>query len=379
MSRRIRIKSLFVTILLLPLFLVGLPLAGVWWSGMDVSTYLQFPPTTTFVQHAGFSWPVFVLVAIFVVTVCGPFAVKIIRGPSPPQGRHSPKPFPGWGLFGVFLLISTWLLAWSRFSWFSPLQHYTFFPLWLGYIITVNGLTYSRIGRCLMVSEPVFLLFLFPVSAVFWWFFEYLNRFAQNWHYLGIESFSALEYVCHATLCFSTVLPAVMSTEEFLRTLTRFSRTLTHLWPLQVKSIRPAGFLVLLLFSAGLACISIYPDYLFPLLWVSPFLIIISVQIMMGEQTILASIRCGDWLPVLLPAMAALVCGFFWEMWNYKSLAHWEYSVPFVQRFHVFEMPLLGYAGYLPFGLECAVVASLSRKLLMSITRKGTCSEESVA
>jgi hypothetical protein len=31
--------------------------------------------------------------------------------------------------------------------------------------------------------------------------------------------------------------------------------------------------------------------------------------------------------------------------------------VPFVQRWPVFEMPLLGYTGYLPFGLECGLVA----------------------
>jgi hypothetical protein len=31
--------------------------------------------------------------------------------------------------------------------------------------------------------------------------------------------------------------------------------------------------------------------------------------------------------------------------------------VQFVNRFHVFEMPILGYAGYLPFGVECAVIA----------------------
>jgi len=60
---------------------------------------------------------------------------------------------------------------------------------------------------------------------------------------------------------------------------------------------------------------------------------------------------------VLTSALAALLCGFFWEMWNFCSLAKWVYHVPFVQRFQVFEMPVLGYAGYLPFGLECLVVA----------------------
>ena len=51
------------------------------------------------------------------------------------------------------------------------------------------------------------------------------------------------------------------------------------------------------------------------------------------------------------------MCGLVWETWNYYSLAKWIYNVPWVSRFHVWEMPLLGFAGYLPFGLECAVIA----------------------
>ena len=56
-------------------------------------------------------------------------------------------------------------------------------------------------------------------------------------------------------------------------------------------------------------------------------------------------------LPLLAAAaLAGLFCGFFWELWNAHSLARWEYTIPWVDRFHLFEMPLLGYAGYLPFG-----------------------------
>jgi len=62
-------------------------------------------------------------------------------------------------------------------------------------------------------------------------------------------------------------------------------------------------------------------------------------------------------------ALAALVCGLFWEMWNYGSLAHWEYSVPLVHRFEIFHMPLLGYSGYLPFGLECLAIGKLLETL----------------
>ena len=103
---------------------------------------------------------------------------------------------------------------------------------------------------------------------------------------------------------------------------------------------------------------------LFPLLWTAPLLVITAAQRLSGSPTIFAAIEEGDWRPIWLPAMAALVCGFFWEMWNYKSLAHWHYSVPYVARYHLFEMPILGYAGYLPFGLECRVVANLLRDIL---------------
>jgi hypothetical protein len=70
----------------------------------------------------------------------------------------------------------------------------------------------------------------------------------------------------------------------------------------------------------------------------------------------------GDWQRICRYGLAALICGFFWEMWNLHSLAKWIYFVPYVDRFHLFEMPLLGYAGYLPFGLECAVIAELFMK-----------------
>jgi hypothetical protein len=121
--------------------------------------------------------------------------------------------------------------------------------------------------------------------------------------------------------------------------------------------VKIGGWVIFLLSSAGLTGIGIWPSYLFPLVWVAPLLLITSLQAVAGEETIFSSMARGGWKSLWLPALAALVCGFFWEMWNYKSLSHWEYAVPFVHGFQVFEMPLLGYAGYLPFGLECVAVA----------------------
>jgi len=59
-----------------------------------------------------------------------------------------------------------------------------------------------------------------------------------------------------------------------------------------------------------------------------------------------------------MPARGRWRAVFFWELWNYRSLAKWVYTVPFVQRWPIFAMPLLGYTGYLPFGLECVLAVA---------------------
>ena len=276
--------------------------------------------------------------------------------------RH---PFPWWGVLGLLLTLVSWLLAWNRFTWFTPFQAHTFLPLWLGYILLMNGLTYWRSGSCLLNDRTGYFLALFPVSSIFWWFFEYLNRFVQNWHYVGIEEFSAIEYIVYASLSFSTVLPAVLSTEEFLYSFSRVTEPLTSSYRIHCGRTRFPALIVFLVSILGLSGIGLWPDFLFPLLWLSPLAIVVTIQKLSGQTTFLASISRGNWLPVWLPALAALLCGFFWELWNVKSYAHWVYSIPFVQKVHIFEMPVLGYLGYLPFGLECKAVGTLCEKLFL--------------
>ncbi|MCF7761993.1 MAG: hypothetical protein K9M98_15935, partial [Cephaloticoccus sp.] len=76
-----------------------------------------------------------------------------------------------------------------------------------------------------------------------------------------------------------------------------------------------------------------------------------------GQSALAREMARGDWQRAATWMVAALVCGFFWELWNFHSLAHWVYTVPGVERWHIFEMPAAGYTGYLPFGLECLLVA----------------------
>lgn len=339
--------------------LLGLPLAGVHLAGRPPAPYLEFPPRTQQVAHAPFSWVLFTLLAGLILLCVSPFVLRLLTVPVRSHSDQPPRAFPWWGWAGLLWTGLAWIIAWNRFEWVGAWQVQTFTPLWLGYVLVVNAWTEARSGHCLMRSRPRFFLWLFPLSAAFWWFFEYLNRFVENWHYLPVSDLTAWEYVWYATVPFSTVLPAVMSTTEWLSTWPRFDMAFSRLWRWEWVNRPITGWAGLIAAVLGLFGIGIWPDYLFPLVWVAPLVFLTSMALIRGEDTIFSGLRTGDWRAVYRPALAALVCGFFWELWNVKSLAHWEYAIPFVQCCHLFEMPILGYAGYLPFGLECAVVAGL--------------------
>ena len=365
----------WIIIALVLVAIVMLPLIGVLLAGRSIQPYLEVPPITHSATHEPFSWPLFTALAVLIVGAAAPFVARLsspvslgrlCQGQSSLPDRapslltpHPLRPFPWWGWLAVCWTLLAWLLAWTRFDWMRPFQPLTFTPLWLGYIVMVNALTCRRIGRCMMLHRPRYFFSLFPLSAGFWWSFEWLNRFVQNWHYLGGQELTAWEYVWQATIPFSTVLPAVLGTAELLTAYPRITAGLDQWGAVSFGHRARWGWGLVCGAACGLWGLGLWPDYLFSLVWVVPLLLIIAIQLIRGETTIFDATASGDWRTLWAAALAALICGFFWELWNFYSLAHWEYAVPFVHRFELFHMPLLGYAGYLPFGLECLAVADL--------------------
>ena len=345
------------------LLLIGLPLLGLVFENADLLYYLEFPPLTRYVIHAPFDPLAFIIIGAVEILMLSGFIVLFKRGfrqyTSVPFDQRPKYRFPAWGILGSIVMISGWVLAWTRFSWFEPLQAHTFCIPWVGYIIVVNALCIVRSGQSLVTDAPVRFLLLFPSSAVFWWYFEYLNRYVQNWYFVGVETFTKVEYVFHASLAFSTVLPAVLSTHRLLLTYRIFNSGLKSSVSISFLDNRHTAGLILLVAGAALVCIAKYPDYLYPLVWGAPLLVITSLQTLSGRPNLFNGLKRGDWRALLAAAIATLICGFFWELWNYKSLARWEYAVPFVNRFHIFAMPALGYASYLPFGWECLLAGQL--------------------
>ena len=131
--------------------------------------------------------------------------------------------------------------------------------------------------------------------------------------------------------------------------------------------IAPTRALLRCFFAAGwlmLALLLIWPHYFFPFLWLSPLFILEPVNVWRRNRSLLQHTAAGDWRPVLALWLGCLICGFFWEMWNFYSYPKWVYKIPFVDFLRVFEMPILGYGGYLPFSMELFAVYCLAMGLL---------------
>lgn len=330
------------------------PLLGLALAGVPLSGYLALPPRATFVPHASFEWSWFAALSLPVAGAAALFWIAIAN--ARPETDAQPRSrFPWWGWLGVGLGAAGWYLAWHGGGLPPEWRRDAFTPLWFGYVLAINGLAYRRFGWSLLTHRTGWFMALFPASAGFWWLFEYLNQFVGNWHYAGAGADGAWDYFVRASLPFSTVLPAVAGTWSWLRQFPRLDA-------MALPVLRGHATFARLALPGGalaLACVGVWPETLFPALWVAPLLVLWGLQELLLGETLLTPLQQGDWRPLLQPALAALVCGLFWEFWNSGSLAKWHYSIPHVQRFYIFEMPLLGYAGYLPFGVECALVMDL--------------------
>jgi hypothetical protein len=231
-----------------------------------------------------------------------------------------------------------------------------FFPLWLGYILTIDACVKVRSGSSLWSRSPVGFLKLFLASAPAWWLFEVMNWRTRNWEYLGVERFSALEYFVLCTVSFSTVMPAVFETAELVRTFPAIDRIRPR------TRIQPGRAFFGGLFATGLillACVLTWPKFAYPFVWMSLFFLIEPINIWLGRTGLTDTLRSGDWRPWISLSIGALICGFFWELWNFHSYPKWIYHTPGFEFLHVFEMPLLGYGGYLCFAWELYALRTL--------------------
>jgi len=263
------------------------------------------------------------------------------------------RKLPVYAWIGLGLILIFWVLNWSLEGLRT---HILFFPQWLGYCLFVDGLVYLRKGTSLIHRNIRNYIGLFFISAPVWWLFELLNKSTQNWIYLARDQFSDLEYFCYATLDFSTVIPAVLATAELASTFT----WIRNLKPIRIFASNKSTVLVFFLLGwIMLALMLIWPNYFYAFMWMSVYFIIEPINFWLGNRTLIGYSGKNDWRPMVVLAIGCMICGFFWEMWNIFAYPKWIYDIPGLNILHVFEMPLPGYLGYIPFSFELFAVYHL--------------------
>jgi hypothetical protein len=261
--------------------------------------------------------------------------------------------WPARGWIGLLLVGTCWPL-----NWLLPgvRTAYLFFPLWLGYILAVDAWVQSRTGSSIWKRSRTEFVFLFALSAPSWWIFELINRRLANWEYLGSGQFGPLQYNVLCTISFSTVMPAVFESAELLRSFSWIHRFAS--W----KRLPVTNGIVAGIFVIGLGMFTamlLWPRFFYPFAWTSVLFILEPLNRWFGRRNFFQQLEQGDWRLVISLAAGAVVTGFFWELWNYYSYPKWIYHTPGVEFAHIFEMPLLGYGGYIPFGLELGALRNL--------------------
>jgi hypothetical protein len=265
--------------------------------------------------------------------------------------------------FGIALNLASWRLAWSGPE---PLRYHSFFPLWAGYIVAIDGICRAVSGSSLISRLRWRAAWLFLISVPLWWLFEAANSRLDNWSYQSPYEYGWVAYHLEASLAFSTVVPAIFVTGELVRAVA-LKRPVR--WLRLAPSNRQLVTISLVGLAAFLATV-LFPETLFPFIWLSLFFAIDPLVARIGGRSLAGQVRVGRWDTVVVLAAATLVCGFCWELWNARSMPKWTYDIHYADWLRIFEMPLLGYGGYIPFGLEVyAIVCFADRVFRLGLGR----------
>ena len=211
-------------------------------------------------------------------------------------------------------------------------------------------------GRGLLVINkrlPVIIL----ISAGFWCIFELINIRIGNWYYISLPQETFRRYVGGYLLAYGTVLPGIMVTKVYLQHLIGEIKTAQfHIKGYPYYSIALGLVFLLLLY--------LFPLYCYALAWISFALIIDGYNYLKGYDSIMRDLEEGRTGGLVATMVSGLVCGMLWEFWNHWSITKWVYTVPFFEDLKIFEMPVLGYAGFVIFAIEVVTFVNLIRGLV---------------
>lgn len=260
------------------------------------------------------------------------------------------------------------LIAFVEINFFAVIQPFALWYLpmaWYGYILFVDGLVFKLKKKSLISTYPREFLLLVVLSVPFWLIFEAYNLFDLSWYYTHFS------IVMHLT-DFTTILPALMETFSLVNASgvgKRLDSRKTEKRHAGITTNNPFYRNVIkLLVLAGLLVFLVpflVPSIGFLFMWIGLFLLIDPLNYLYGKSSVIQKVSSGQRSVILRLFLSGLIMGLTWEFWNYQAYPKWIYAFSLLlSSYKLFEMPLLGYIGYLPFAMEAFVFYALFRSFL---------------
>ena len=226
---------------------------------------------------------------------------------------------------------------------------------WWGLVLALAGAVRLRHRTSPFSGIPDFVACA-AASVLFWDLFELLNLRLHDWWYVGVPR-TRLGGAAFSAICYATVLPAVRL--AFALASPRVDAGI-RVAPAAPRATRP----LFTLFAASLALVLVLPRVAFPLAWLLLWFLFEAELLRRHDSTArlsspLQAWRAGDRSVAWRFVAIALPFGLSWEALNYGCERGWVYTVPHFESGKLFEMPLPGYLGYLPFLLECGAALAL--------------------
>lgn len=263
---------------------------------------------------------------------------------------------------GLFALIISVLLLRLQFS-FMKTWFYCF--AWWSFILIMDSLNF-RIRKASPLSESI-KMFLFSafVSVFVWLIFELFNLRLKNWSYHNLP-FSAWERWLGYFIAFASVVPAMRELSFFMEGLLKKKSPAFFRIKATPTLLRLCVFLGIVFIFLALT----WPSLFFPLAWLCFIFLLEPLNYWLKNETFLSNLERKDWRRLWSWIIAGLVAGFFWEFWNHLAVSRWEYSLPYLNIWRVFEMPIFGYTGFMPFALEIFAIFQLFTWVLRKLGKR---------
>ncbi|MBD3167972.1 MAG: hypothetical protein GF307_00720 [candidate division Zixibacteria bacterium] len=253
----------------------------------------------------------------------------------------------------IVIGIANYLIA--EYLKLSGFEFYrTFFTpiVWTGYIFFLDGINHLFRKRSLIIDDTANFLWMLPISIGLWYVFEFYNLFLDNWHYINLPENRAIRYTGYFW-SFATIWPGIFETYILLGGLKLFEKITVKPYRLTSRA-----FWILIVIGTVFEILPfIFPNrYWAPTIWTGFVLLLDPINYRLGLPSFLGQWENGRLGGLFRIFTAGLICGFLWEFWNFWAGAKWVYTVPYLGDVKLFEMPIVGFLGFIPFAAEVFVM-----------------------